>query len=205
MGFDMSLLQPRVAIFRGLFFLVIFNFKKTETMSKSKIAIVIAPGINTPDRCAAIGKIIQGVSDAGGIGLIIPSQNAVDDIGEILQLVDGVLLICPESPEAFGTRTIIEGEDDYVRAFGRLAIESGINVVTIIGDRSFFGTEAEWQDWAYFLRTTAPALSISGIEKIHQRLADSVPSAQARSAFARLARSSSRRLDPGMKSPVTHG
>src|SRR5471030_815530 len=103
-----------------------FFHLKTKLMSKSKIAIVIAPSLTSWDHSTAIAAIISQVSDAGGTALIIPSQNCEDSIEEILQMADGVVLVCPEFPDGDGDRSI-EPDDKYLHSFGRLAILSGIN------------------------------------------------------------------------------
>jgi hypothetical protein len=138
------------------------------------------------------------------MALIIPSQNTEDGIAAILQMVDGVVLVCPEASDGHGHRST-EPDDAYLRAFGRSAIESGINAVKIIGDRSFFGTDKEWQDWAYFLRADVQSISMEDIDSIKETLNDFVPSAQVKSAFARLARTGGRSVSARIKSPVTHG
>lgn len=172
-------------------------------MSKSKIAIVVAPSTFTWERFTAIADIIRAVSAANGIALIIPGQNAEDGIEAILQMADGVVLICPEGSEN-GQVSHVEPDDNYVHAFGCLAIETGINPVIIIGDRNFFGSDKEWQNRAFFARTTAPSMTMADTAEFWETLAVFVETAQARSAFRRLGRHNRSNYPAALTSPVTH-
>jgi hypothetical protein len=178
-----------------------FKSKKIKIMSKSIIAIVIAPSIATWDRFTAIAEVIKAVSAADGTALIIANQNTEDSIREIIRLADGVVLICPE--DCRGGHTPTAPDDAYARAFGRQAIEAGINAIKIIGDPAFFGSEEEWQGWAFTLRADIHALSITDIERIKETFAEIIPCAQRTSAFRRLARPE-HRYTGELNSPVTH-
>jgi hypothetical protein len=172
-------------------------------MSKSKIAIVIAPSIATWDRSTSFTEIMTIVAEADGLALVIPSQNSEGGIEDILELADGIVLVCPDAAEGGGNQSM-ESEDAYVRTLGRCAIEYGINALMVVGDRSFFGSDKEWQDWAFFRRSSAELMPLDYSEEFRQALTAFVQSAQTRAAFRRLARSNRRSLAQELKSPVTH-
>lgn len=171
-------------------------------MSKSKIAIVIAPSIYTWDRFTNIAAVINAVIDADGMGLIIPSQASVEGIAALLDLVDGVVLICPQ--DCRGDNFAVKSEDVYAREFGRQVVEAGINSLTVIGDRNFIASDKEWQDWAYFLRAVAQTLPLEETEAIQAAMREFVPVAQTSSAFRRLAKFQRREMAHELCSPVTH-
>jgi hypothetical protein len=179
-----------------------FSNQKFKAMSKSKIAIVIASSIYTWDRFTNIAAVINAVTDADGMALIIPSQSKVEGIAALLNLADGVVLVCPENCQ--GGNFELAAEDNYAREFGRQAVEAGINSLKIIGDRNFIASDKEWQDWAEFLRVGAQSIPLDETEEIQEAMREFVPVAATRSAFRRLAREQRRVMAHELRSPVTH-
>ncbi len=137
------------------------------------------------------------------MGLIIPSQRSFEGIEALLQLADGVVIVCPD--DIADGSAAIEADDAYVRQFARATIEAGINSLTIIGGRNFVGSDKEWQDWAFFLRAGAEILSLEETEAIQELMREFVPAAQVKSAFRRLGRTQRRQVASELRSPVTQG
>ena len=170
-------------------------------MSKSKIAIVIAPSIYTWERFTAIQNVIAAVADADGIALVIPSENKFDGIPTIIGLVDGVVVIAAEENG--------HEEDSYARELGRAVMERGINSLRIIGNRSFIASDDEMKEWGQEISGENQTIPLDEIEQIREMMERYVPSAGTVSAFRRLARPQyGRNLEKPIEylaSPVTNG
>jgi len=171
-------------------------------MSKSKIAIVVAPSVFTWENTTAIVELIVKVKESNGIAMLIPSENDEESIQQILQIADGVILVAPQT---FAEGGQIEAEDAFLRAIGRQAILDGNNAVHLIGDKAFFAGEQEWKDWATFHRIGIRAEQLYGDDQALATLAEFARTAGHRAAFMRLANGhNNRRRSLEVNSPVTH-
>jgi len=169
-------------------------------MSKSKIAIVVAPSVSTWENQTAIAEIIQKVSDSDAIPFIVPSRQDEAVINEILRVVDGVLLIVPAT---FAEGSAIEAEDNFVRVLGRKAIVSRNNPVHIIGDKSFLASGQEWRDWATHYRVALRSYELNGSQDDMEELDNFAGTASITSAFMNLG-NGGHYAHVSLNSPVTH-
>ena len=187
-------------------------------MTKSKIAIVIAPSVSAEINQAfckvgsspsmeMLRKIIVSVSQAGSIALLLPVDDVDQAIEPLLEVAEGFIFICPPQLESDVTVDASNGGDAFVRKLGRAVITDARNSSMIIGAGEFFAAEKEWQDWAYFYRAGANHLAFEESVEFWNGLKEFVQSASVISRFAHLARGNREgvRMALEIKSPVTNG